>query len=214
MFVNKDTEIVIEGFPGSANSFAVTAFQLSQSRQVAIGHHTHKSSQIIFAAEENIPAIVLIREPEKAVLSDLLRSPFLQKIRRSPKSVIKNSLVRYISFYEDILPYWDKFIVADFNTVINNFGSVICKINTKFGTSFEEFDHTEENVSLCFKLMDQNILKNRITKNQSPEMAYARPTEARKELARELEKEFRCPSIQPLLKKSNSLYERYIANLS
>ncbi|RMG27959.1 MAG: hypothetical protein D6732_19595, partial [Methanobacteriota archaeon] len=40
------TEIVIEGYPRSANTFAVVAFRLAQNRPVKIAHHLHMEAQI------------------------------------------------------------------------------------------------------------------------------------------------------------------------
>jgi len=44
LLVTKDTEIVIEGYPRSANTFAVVAFLLAQGHPVKIAHHLHVSS--------------------------------------------------------------------------------------------------------------------------------------------------------------------------
>lgn len=210
MYVNKDTEIVIEGFAGSANSFAVTAFQMAQLRPVKIAHHTHQSSQIIFAAKENIPALVLVRQPERAVLSTILRSPFLPQIRQSPVPVFKGTLKRYIFFYENVMPYRDRCVVADFNSVTHDFGMIIRQINSKYGTSFIEFEHTKENVDRCFALMDQNTLdkfqESRTKGILSPEMTFPRPTKAREEISKEFEKVFQDNTLNTLIANATLLY--------
>src|SRR5918999_5771267 len=69
----RDTEIVIEGFPRSANSFAVAAFARAQGRKPKIAHHVHAPAQVIAAARAGIPAIVLIRNPEEAVLEYVIK---------------------------------------------------------------------------------------------------------------------------------------------
>src|SRR6266566_5260966 len=61
-------DIVIEGFPRSANSFAVHAFRVAQDRPVRIAHHLHAPAQVIAAVRARVAAITLIREPEDAVL--------------------------------------------------------------------------------------------------------------------------------------------------
>jgi hypothetical protein len=68
--VDARTDIVIEGFPASANTFAVAAFRLAQEpRYMRIAHHTHVPAQVIEATRLGVPAILLIREPMQAVLS-------------------------------------------------------------------------------------------------------------------------------------------------
>jgi len=55
LLVKKDTEIVIEGYPRSANTFAVAAFLLAQGRAVKIAHHLHVPAQVIQAVRWGIP---------------------------------------------------------------------------------------------------------------------------------------------------------------
>src|SRR5207247_8264431 len=45
-----ETEICIEGFPRSGNTFAVIAFQQAQTRTVSIAHHVHAPGSVIGAA--------------------------------------------------------------------------------------------------------------------------------------------------------------------
>ncbi len=66
---NQSTELVIEGFPRSANSFSVTAFRRLQQKKVNIAHHHHVPAQIIKAINLQIPILVLIRSPKDAVIS-------------------------------------------------------------------------------------------------------------------------------------------------
>src|SRR5437773_4880663 len=75
--IGPDTEIVIEGFPRSATSFAVAAFQMAQDHTVDIAHHTHSPSQVIEAVRRGIPTLLLVREPEDAILSHVVRRPEL-----------------------------------------------------------------------------------------------------------------------------------------
>ena len=74
-WVTPTTEIVIERYPRSANTFALVAFQLAQSRELEIAHHLHAAAQIKRAVALGVPAIVLVREPSEAVLSLMVRDP-------------------------------------------------------------------------------------------------------------------------------------------
>jgi len=111
--VFKDTEIVIEGFPRSANTFAVAAFTFAQGRPVKIARHLHASAQVIEAVRREIPCIVLIRKPRDAVLSLLVREPHILP-EQAPKD--------YIRFYRSIAPYRGKFVVGRFEEVTTDFG--------------------------------------------------------------------------------------------
>lgn len=143
LIVGKDTEIVIEGFPRSANTFAYRAFQMCQEREIRVAHHLHAPAQIIMAAKMNIPTVVQIRNPEDSVLSLVIRNPFIS---------IKVALKQYILFYQAILPYRDHFVLAKFEDVTKNFGLIIRQINNKFDTRFREFEHNEKNVAMCYQI--------------------------------------------------------------
>ena len=92
IIVSKDTEIVIEGFPRSVNTFAVVAFTFAQGRPVKIARHLHAPAQVIAAVRREIPCIVLIRKPRDAVLSLLVRAPHI-----SADQALKD----YIRFYRE-----------------------------------------------------------------------------------------------------------------
>src|SRR5215211_5813810 len=70
--VTPDTQLVIEGFPRSGNSFARSAFVMAQSEspgKIRIAHHMHVPAQVVRAARWQIPTLVVIRRPRDAVLS-------------------------------------------------------------------------------------------------------------------------------------------------
>jgi hypothetical protein len=137
--IDANTEIVIESFPSSANTFAVAAFRTAQEpRNVRIAHHVHAPAQVIKGLEWGIPTMVLIREPEEAVVSLLARSRSL-----TPEAVLRG----YIGFYEPLVADRGRFAVGSFAAVTSDFGAVIRDVNALYGTSFREFAHTEENVT-------------------------------------------------------------------
>jgi hypothetical protein len=144
--ISKETELVIDGYTRCATTFAVYALQLSQRRPVRLAHHLHAPAQLIEAARNEVPALVLIREPRGAILSQLIREPDV---------AMPDALVAYTRFYSCLLPYRDRFVVGDFPEVTVDFGAVVRRLNAKFGTSFVEFVPTEANIRQCFELIKQ-----------------------------------------------------------
>src|SRR6266702_5655357 len=71
--ISSVTEFVIDGYTRSASTFAVYALQLSQDKPVRLAHHLHAPAQLIRAARRGVPALVLIRESQGAILSKLIR---------------------------------------------------------------------------------------------------------------------------------------------
>jgi hypothetical protein len=144
--ISKQTELVIDGYTRCATTFAVYALQLSQRRPVRLAHHLHAPAQLIEAARNGVPALVLIREPRGAILSQLIREPNV---------ALPDALVAYARFYSCLLPYRDRFVVGDFAEVTGDFGAVVRRLNARFGTSFAEFVATEANIRQCFQLIKQ-----------------------------------------------------------
>jgi hypothetical protein len=136
--VDERTEVVIEAFPRCASSFAVAAFRLAQEpRFTHIAHHTHMPAQVMRAVRDRVPTMVLIREPLAAVVSFLIRSPDI-----GAAAAVRG----YLRFYEPLLPVRDGFVTATFEEVVGSFGDSIARLNDRFGTSFDRFDHTPGHV--------------------------------------------------------------------
>ena len=139
-----DTELVIDGYTRSASTFAVYAFQMAQLRPVRLAHHLHAPAQLRAAAKRGVPTLALIRKPQDAILSEVIREPGVS---------LRHAMAAYTRFYSCLLPYRSSFVVADFDEVTHNFGAVIRRLNQRFGTSFEVFNHGDENLQECLELM-------------------------------------------------------------
>jgi hypothetical protein len=127
-FVSQDTEFVLDGFQGSANSFAAAAFQASQERQVAMAHHMHAPAQIIKAVREDIPTLVTIRAPKGTALSVTSRWPYIS---------VRQALRHYAAFYEKIAPYRRGYVISTFEETTQQFGHTVQRVNERFGTDFD-----------------------------------------------------------------------------
>lgn len=168
--VTPASRIVIEGFPRSANSFAVVAFALAQgesSEAPGVAHHLHVPAQVQRGIRLGIPTIVLLRHPVDAVASLLLREPW-----RTPDSCFGD----YVGFYRAVSRCPESgYVVGEFSEVTARFGRVIAAVNDRFRTRFRPFEHTEENVRAVFaELETLETVGGRIE-----ERAVARPSERR-----------------------------------
>lgn len=148
--VTADTDICIEGFPRSANSFAVGAFEHAQDEELSIAHHNHLPAPILNAVRRGLPTVVLIRDPVDAVIS--LRGLQLQigaiEGKEMPMHVLyTDRLWAWRSFYETVWPLREQVVIAPFKAVIEDFGRVIAAVNARFETDFDVFEHTEAHVS-------------------------------------------------------------------
>jgi hypothetical protein len=143
--VGPETKLVIDGFTRSGVTFAVIAFQTSQREPVRVAHTLHAPAHVAAAVRRRTPTLVTIRDPEAAVLSAIIREPYV---------TAEQGLRSWIRFYTRILPYRDGFVLGMFDEVVSDYGGVIRQINDKFGTQFDEFVQTEENVETCFVIIE------------------------------------------------------------
>jgi hypothetical protein len=197
--VTPETQLVIEGFPRSANSFARVAFTRAQKGTVRIATGLHVPAQVIRAARWRIPTLVLIRRPKDAVLSFAVRDPIS----------VEQALKYYLSFYETVEGYSDAYVLGTFEEVTGDFGLVIQRLNERFGTSFSPFRHNERNVEVVLARVERN--SKRKFGEAHWENKASRPVAAREETKRELELGLDAPEADRLLSRAEAVYERLTA---
>ena len=168
-----DTELVIEGFPRSANTFAVVTFKQAQSRPVKMAHHLHVEAQLVQAAKENKPAVALLRNPEDSFRSLMIRHP---------ETPVYWAIQRYIHFYSAIKKLGSKCLVVTYEEVISDMGGVVEKINKRFGTDFDVPIHDDGMVKNVF--LEVESINKRI--DQGKESHVARPSDERSEQSQKL----------------------------
>jgi len=197
--VTPDTQLVIEGFPRSGNSFARRAFVLAQDETfdvTRIAHHMHVPAQVVRAAQWRIPTLVLIRRPREAVVSFAIWDPIS----------VDQALKYYISFYETVEKYRDAFVLGRFEEVTEDFGQVMKRINDRFGTTFSLFRHDEENVSKLFAGMEAHARKK--YGETLWERKVQRPAAVRERIKDEIEYDLENPKRKKLIARADAVYDR------
>jgi hypothetical protein len=192
--VSKATQLVIEGFPRSGNTFAVVAFRQAQQESISIASHLHAPAQVIRAVRLEIPTLVLIRNPVDAVLSLVIRHPHISTTW---------ALKSYISFYETIASYRHAYVIGPFDEVIEDYGAVIGRVNARFSTRFTPFDHTEDNVGEIFARIES---LNRAKGGGLVEEQIARPSPTREELKCRAKGELEARRGGGLIARAEAIY--------
>lgn len=124
---DKGSDLLIEGYPRSANTFLVDFISLHNVLKIA--HHTHTPKNVEIALELGKPCIVLVRNPADAIISFMIYSGLPVEIAAK----------RYVDFYEPILNSDKKnFVCGHFDEVVSNPNNIICKVNKKFGVSLNK----------------------------------------------------------------------------
>lgn len=202
--VSPTTQIVIDGFPRSANTFAVIAFSMAQPHEVEVAHHVHLPAQILAAVRGNLPTILLIREPEEVVTSLVLRFPHIS---------VPKALKRYVRFHRLLTPHRGAIVVADFPDVVSDYGSVIRRVNERFETRFAEFHHTPESVAECLTLIGEWD-RGRFGAGEAFDRRAARPSSTRESMKAQLRPLYQSDRLAALRREAEHLHELFTRDWS
>jgi len=197
--VRSHTALVIEGFPRSGNTFSVAAFRIANGPQPHLGRHLHGAPHLLRAERLGVPAIALVRAPDDAVPSYLVRRAGLRA---------EDALVEYLDFYRTAWRARDAFVVGLFDDVIRDFGAVLDRVNQRFGTSFARYEATPENESAAFELVEE---MNRLEcRGELVETHVGRPSADRTARKAEIAASLRRPRAARLLGEAQELFRRYV----
>jgi hypothetical protein len=199
LVVDSSTAVLIEGYPRSANSFSVAAFDYAQANHPRIAHHLHAPAHVLEAIRLDVPSIVLIRDPDEATLEFV--------IARSHVTA-RQALRSYVAFYRGLLRLRDRFVVGAFPQVTTDFGGVIRQVNERFGTSFIEFVHDDRNQQAIFDSMD-SYWRGRVGSGSELERRVGRPSAERDRLKAALLPEFLAPELRKLRRETHALYAAF-----
>lgn len=136
------TKICIEGYPRSANTFAVRMFSSANEGHVA--HHTHSERNIELALAYGIPVVVLLRDPLDAIASAWIYR----------KRGIDFETGSWLSFHQYVAPRREAVVIARFEVVTELFNRVIRSVNRRFDTDFDQI----EDIAVAEKRVIEDIL--------------------------------------------------------
>jgi hypothetical protein len=199
--VAEDTDLLIESFPRSASSFALAAFNLAQEpARLKVAHHTHAPGHVIAAVRLGVPALVVVRDPEGAVVSSMIRHP-----GRTCTGVLRG----YVDFHEPLIPYRGDLVVGTFAEVVaGDVGRITRRVNARFGTAFAEFAATDENVARCLREIDEDWRERR-GGGEHLERIVPRPSVSRDDMKNEIRDRYRREVPVPLRQRAERLCEAF-----
>jgi hypothetical protein len=117
----------------------------------------------------------------------------------------------YVRFYETIRPYHESYLLARFESVTRDFGSVTKALNKKFSSRFAEFEHTPENEAKCFDLVQRRYETRLGGGKPISEAVHSRPSEGKAKLRQQRMLTFRgeldSPRLRSLRERTDRLYQ-------
>lgn len=132
--VTADTDLVIAGVPGSANSFLRSAI-LIDNPDLRISSHAHVWTEVRDGVRWDRPVVLLVREPLAAAAS---------RIARFGGTSARQALAEYADYHRHVLRWADDVVVARFEDATARPGEVVLRVNERYGTAIRPFRHDDE----------------------------------------------------------------------
>lgn len=124
---DSSTDVFVDGFPRSANSFAFYAYT-RRSNGLTVSGHTHSAAQVCSATRSGVPVIILLRDPNHLIPSLVQYVAGLS---------VERAAWAYIRFHETIMPVIPRVQVAHFDEVTGDAAKTIHATNRLFSLSLD-----------------------------------------------------------------------------
>lgn len=197
--VNEDTELLIDGFPRSANTFAYAFIEMTQPVK-RIAHHVHLPVQFYRSKKFSTPALLLLRNPVDAAISMSIRRPTY-----FPYLIF----LYYYLFHTKIFKIISDTLIIRFEEVVSDPNSIIRKLRSKNYSGLNEVKLTVELKDRINKRVDELDMINR-NDSEIKDSTVARPTEYRKNISEKIRGEFHSKRYSRISAKCILVYNSII----
>lgn len=126
--VTARSDVCIEGFPRSANTYTVAAFR-QWNRDARVAHHLHAAFHVRRAVRLAVPCCVLVRRPFDAIASVVV----MTRGRISADTCFRG----WLRFHRRILPVRDGIVICRFEELTSDPSIAPRRLNERFETSFQ-----------------------------------------------------------------------------
>lgn len=133
--VRRGTDLLVEGFPRSGNTYAYLLSRETLQGPLKIAHHVHGEAQFRCAAKYQVLAILLIRNPVAVCTSLLVRQPALRAAQ---------ALSHYARYHRSLWTLRDHFIVLPFEDLIDKPTILVELLAERYPGRFRFLGYTTE----------------------------------------------------------------------
>jgi hypothetical protein len=121
--VDRHTDLVVEGFPRSGNTYVVAWLSLARPT-LRVASHVHHLAHVRRAQQLGVPVLVLVRPPRDAVLSNLVFRP-----EADPSEL----LGRWLEFYDPSVLTRARTVIATFDEATGDMATVLGRVERETG---------------------------------------------------------------------------------
>jgi len=195
-----DKRLVVEGYPRSGNSFFSDFIKVAHPKTVRFAHHTHLPENVLLALDNNVPAVVLIRNPLDSISSFMIYSGH----------DVKRATNQWIKFYNTLLKHIDHFAVVTFEQAVNQPKAVFEALNRELPLKLvvpeDEATAIEAAKNRIVERTEDMAARENAANRKDPVLTACLPNEGRNELKKTIAQE-----VEAYLKRRPRVAELYEA---
>jgi hypothetical protein len=196
--ITAGTELVVEGFPRSGNTFAAAAIEVAQQRTVSISSHVHVPAQVKRAVRKHVPTLVVIRDPLDAVASLIVAAPHVL-----PRSALRE----YAHHYTELMACRGGVVIGTFDEVTTGLAGVIDRINARFDTHFARFEPTDANLERVRTAIEERYRRV----HGGHDRALPLPAAARADRLDQMRRRLGAPELAAELARARDVFRAFTA---
>jgi hypothetical protein len=169
-------DLYFDGYPRSGNTYFIGLIKRMYP-DIKYSSHLHTISGIKIAFKRNISVVIIIRNPEDAIVSNMFRV-INSKGKKANQELADDLTRRYIDYYSFVLTNRKRLRVLNFNELIEKEQILMNILSETIGVK----KYTDESFELLLKENDE-IMKN-MEKNKDDNVS-SMPNKRRKAFKRE-----------------------------
>lgn len=197
--IDDTTNLVIEGFPRSGNTFAVRGLEHVYGDRLHIASHAHHPSQITKAVRLGLPCVLVVRRPLDALASYLIAGP-----HGLPKQVLRE----YAEYHEEVEPLAPQLLVVTFEEVTTDLPAVARRIRERWGLALEPFRICESDRDAIFERISREHARHH--PREPVERGAGRPSPQRAALNRRIRDVLLQPEHAAGLARCDAVFARLV----
>lgn len=196
------TEIVIDSYPRSANSFFEAAFTMAHKGQIEVAHHAHAAAQVLAGEKKGLPCVVLVREPEAAIAS------FYEM--NGGHYPIWLCTQEYVAFYSALLPVLNNLVVLPTEFLELRFHDLMVFLRDQYALKLEPYEIDANVRADLFNMVDATGRARNGFAVERYSATLSAEAKAKRQANLEVIRKMICaPSNARRLSKANALYEGF-----
>jgi hypothetical protein len=131
VLVGPDVDLIVEGFPRCGNSYLVAWIEQANPG-LRVASHLHSYAHVRAALRQGVPTVVVTRDPEDAVASEIVRATFA-----GGTTTAWRLLWRYARFHRAVARWADDVILSPFATTTGHPDLVAAALRDRAGLDIE-----------------------------------------------------------------------------